>query len=72
MTDYPWALAIDSRRGRGLLIQRGSDVVDPPIIGISDDQALCPPTEPAAYMQWLKDNREALWRFFGFEAGEGH
>jgi hypothetical protein len=30
-----------------------------------DDQALCPPTDPAKYMEWLRENKAALKEFFG-------
>ena len=39
--------------------------VNPPCIGVRDEDALCPPLEVGAYMQWIKDNQEALKAFFG-------
>jgi hypothetical protein len=43
-------------------------IVNPPLIGVRDEDALCPPiTSVDDYMKWLKENREALKRFFGFD-----
>lgn len=36
----------------------------PPAIA-RDDQALCPPMEVGAYMQWIRDNEKALAAYFG-------
>lgn len=43
-------------------------IINPPLIGVSDEQALCAPFTVPEYMAWLADNREALMRnFFGHD-----
>jgi hypothetical protein len=42
-------------------------IINPPLIGVRDEDALCPPTEPAAYIKWIAENQENLKRFFGFD-----
>lgn len=32
----------------------------PPLIGVSDEQVLCPPMTVPEYMQWLKANRSEV------------
>jgi hypothetical protein len=46
------------------------ELINPPLIGVSDDRALCPPMDVPSYMKWLKDNREALREHFGMINGE--
>lgn len=47
-------------------------IINPPLIGVTDDQALCPPTEVEAYMRWLVAYRDELRAFFGLDGVPPH